>query len=74
MRHGTPRVSTWTGREWPVWLQAAHKHHDQNNPNPELIAVCPRCHWRYYRKPGQKAAWMIEQIKHRQLIALAWCQ
>ncbi len=73
--HGTKRVSPWTGREWPVWLQCAHINHDPENPNPVLAVVCPRCHWRHYRKPGQRAAWVaLEREKHRRLIAQAWCQ
>lgn len=70
----TLRQSPWTGKVWPVFLQAAHKDHDPANESPNLVAVCPRCHWHYYRKPGQPAAWMIEQIKHRQLIQVAYCQ
>jgi hypothetical protein len=71
---GTKRRSPWTLREWPVYLQAAHKNHDPANESPELIAVCPRCHWRFYRKPGQAATWMIEKIKHQKLIQIAYCQ
>ena len=73
VKHGTLRLSRWTGREWPVYLQAAHLKHDQENETPELIAVCPTCHWRYFRRPGQRAAWMIEKLKHQKLIALAYC-
>lgn len=66
--HGTLRTSKWTGKAWPVYLQAAHKHHDPHNPDAELVAVCPRCHWHFYRRPGQPAVWMIERIKHRCLL------
>jgi hypothetical protein len=72
IKHGTERLS-YAGNLWPVYLQAAHPKHDQGNEAPELVAVCPRCHWRYYRKPGQRAAWMIERLKHQKLIARAWC-
>jgi hypothetical protein len=71
--HGTPRRSIWTGRIWPVYLQAAHVHHDKDNPVPELVAVCPTCHWRYYRKSNQIPAWFIEKLKHRKLIQIAYC-
>lgn len=72
--HGTPKVSIWTGRLWPVWLQAAHINHDPENESAELIAVCPACHWRYYRKPGQRAAWIaLERMKHQRLIQQAYC-
>lgn len=71
--HGTPRLSPWTGNLWPVWLQGAHVNHDPDNPNPELAIVCPRCHWRFYRKPNQIPAWYIEKLKHRKLIARAYC-
>lgn len=67
--HGTPRLSLWTGNLWPVYLQAAHVNHDQESEAPELVAVCPRCHWHYYRKQrGQLPAWWIEKLKHRKLI------
>lgn len=69
VEHGTPRRSPWTGREWPVYLQAAHIDHNPDCAEPALTAVCPRCHWRFYRKPGQPAAWMIESLKHRRLLA-----
>jgi hypothetical protein len=63
---GTLKISPWTGKEWPVWLQAAHVNHDQANETPELICVCPACHWRYYRRPGQSLTnGVIEQRKHR---------
>lgn len=72
--HGTPRVSPWTGREWPVWLQAAHVNHDPENEDAEIVIVCPYCHWHYYRKPGQRAAWIaLERAKHRKLIQMAYC-
>lgn len=71
VKHGTMRLS-YAGNLWPVYLQAAHTKHDQGNDTPELVAVCPTCHWRYYRKPGTRPAWMIERIKHQKLIALAY--
>ena len=71
--HGTVRVSPWTGRPWPVYLQAAHIRHDPENEAPDLIAVCPTCHWRYYRKPGTRPAWVIEKMKHQRLIQQAYC-
>ena len=72
--HGTPRVSPWTGREWPVYLQCAHVHHDRENPEPDVIVVCPRCHWRYYRRRDQIPQWMLERMKHHKLIQVAYCQ
>src|SRR5258708_33062451 len=68
----TERVS-YTLNLYKVKLQAVHKNHDPHNEAPELVAVCPSCHWRHYRKPGQLAAWMIEKMKHQKLIAAAWC-
>lgn len=67
------RVSRWTGNVYTVYLQAAHKHHDPENPTPELVCVCATCHWHHYRKPGTRPAWMIEKIKHQRLIAMAYC-
>jgi hypothetical protein len=68
--HGTPRWSSWTEREWPVWLQAHHPNFDPENPSADLIVCCPRCHWRYYRRPGEKPSWLIESKKHRALLAV----
>lgn len=66
--HRSQRVSGWTGNRYTVYLQAAHRHHDPENPTPELVCVCVYCHWHYYRKPGIRPAWVIERLKHRQLI------
>src|SRR5579859_6016937 len=66
--HGTPRFSIWTLKEWPVYLQAAHVNHDQESEAPELVCVCPACHWRYYRRPGQNAWQYHERRKHRILL------
>jgi predicted HNH restriction endonuclease len=73
IEHGTLRVSIWTGREWPVYMQAAHINHDPENDAPELACVCPTCHWRYYRRANQIPQWMIEKMKHRKLIQEAYC-
>jgi len=73
VKHGTLRVSVWTGREWPVYLQAAHVNHDPENELAELAIVCPKCHWHFYRRPGQPAAWVIERLKHQRLIVIAYC-
>jgi len=73
VRHGTMRMSTWTGRLYPVWLQAAHTRHDPENENPELICVCPSCHWHFYRRPGTRPAWYIEKLKHQKLLENALC-
>lgn len=70
--HGTPRYSEWTEREWPVYLQAHHPNFDPENVEAELIVVCPRCHWRFYRRPGERPAWLIEAMKHRKLLAVAY--
>lgn len=64
---------SWSGQMWPVYLQCAHVNHDPENPDAELAVVCPRCHWRYYRRPGQRPSWIvIERMKHRRLIAEAF--
>lgn len=59
---GTELVS-WSGRRWKVYMVAAHVDHDPHNPNARLACVCPRCHWRFYRRDGQPAVWVIERIK-----------
>jgi|SRR5579859_176072 len=72
IKHGTKRRSPWTGKEWPVYLQAAHVYHDPHNEAPELACVCPRCHWRFYRAPGRRYVAWINREKHRRLIKQAW--
>jgi hypothetical protein len=72
VKHGTMRISKWTLRLWPVYLVAAHVNHDPENPDAELVAVCPSCHWKHYKRPGQIAPWQIEKIKHRLLIKQAY--
>ena len=72
VKHGWLRYSIWTGRYWPVYLQAAHINHDQENEAPELVAVCARCHWRYYRKPGASKWLYYERRMHQELIKRAW--
>ena len=67
VQHGTLRLS-WAGRPYPVYLVAAHKNHDPFNPSPDLVCVCPSCHFRFYRRPGQPAVWVIERMKHRKLL------
>jgi predicted HNH restriction endonuclease len=68
VQHGTPRYSYYTGREWPVYLQAHHRDHDPENPTAILIVVCPRCHWRFFRPRGVRPAWVIESLKHRKML------
>jgi hypothetical protein len=67
VQHGTLRIS-WAGRPYPVYMVAAHKLHDPFNPSPDLVCVCPRGHWRFYRRQGQPAVWVIERMKHRKLL------
>jgi len=64
---GTELVS-WSGRLWRVYMVAAHRNHDPFNPSPDLVCVCPRCHWRFYRRDGQPPVWLIERLKHRKLL------
>ncbi len=49
--HGTLVCSPRTGNRYIIYLQAAHLDHDPCNEHPELRAVCPSCHARYYRRP-----------------------
>jgi hypothetical protein len=64
---GTELLS-WAGNVWKVYMVAAHVNHDPENPDAVLICVCPRCHWRYYRRYDHKAVWIIERMKHRRLL------
>lgn len=73
VRHGMKRYSEWTEREWPVYLQAHHLNRDPDNVDAELIVVCPRCHYRvYHAANGKRPAWLIEAMKHRKVLAVAY--
>ncbi len=72
VQQGAQRVSIWTGNRYTVYLQAAHVDHDPDNPEPRLACVCPSCHWKHFRRPGQRPAWMIEKLKHQKLIEQAY--
>jgi len=65
--HGVERL-TYSGGVYPVYLVAAHVHHDRENPNPVLICLCPSCHFRFYRGKGQLPQWYIEKLKLRVLL------
>ncbi len=47
VEQGTERISRRTNRTYTVYLHAAHKNHDIDNPSPELLCLCPSCHGRY---------------------------
>lgn len=57
------------GVPYYVYLHAAHRRHDTDNPQPELIALCPTCHARYDYENKQRAARVrLERIKHLRLL------
>jgi DNA-directed RNA polymerase subunit RPC12/RpoP len=72
--HGSKRYSRWVEREVTVYLQAHHINHDPENEHAELDIVCPRCHYRVYhqQKGGPPPAWLVESLKHRKLIMIAY--
>ncbi|GHO48329.1 hypothetical protein [Ktedonospora formicarum] len=68
--HGSKRYSEFLERDVFVWLQAHNLSYE-----PEiLVVVCTRCHWREYHKKqgGRPPSWLLESIKHRKLIAIAY--
>src|SRR5207248_2499050 len=69
VRHGRKRKSKRTGKRYPVYLHAAHAHHDLGNPTPVLLCLCPTCHGKYdyrYRMSQQQVS--LERMKHRLLL------
>ncbi len=70
--HGSKRYSQWVERDVTVWLQAHHVNCDPENENADLGVVCPRCHYRVYHANGKRPAWLIESLKHRRLIVVAY--
>jgi hypothetical protein len=84
--HGAIVRSPRTGNPYVVYLQAAHLNHDHGNSCPELKAVCPVCHARYYRKPkacpvtpltckrlrAWRRAWNARRANTKKLALDAW--
>ena len=48
-RGGDELWSRRSKRKWIVYLHAAHLNNDPENPNAELICLCPSCHMRMDR-------------------------
>lgn len=57
------------GKPYIVYLHAAHKNHDRDNPAPELLCLCISCHARYdYRHKQREARIRLERMKHLKLL------
>lgn len=55
-KHNTPYM---------IYLHAAHKYHDKENPTPDLIALCVACHARHdWRYKQSQARVHLERLKH----------
>jgi hypothetical protein len=65
VQHGAIVRSKRSGNAYVIYLQAAHVNHDPDNPSPELKAVCPACHARYYRKPNARPVTPLTCIRLR---------
>jgi hypothetical protein len=64
----TPMVSR---RNIPyyIYLHAAHKNHDYENEDAELICLCPTCHARYDNQWRERQKRLeLEQLRHRYLL------
>ena len=60
------------GRVYSVHLAACHKHHDPENPSPELLCLCERCHGKMDHAHREREARIrLEQLKHLQLLIQA---
>ena len=57
------------GNPYFIYLHAAHRNHDKQNPTPALICLCVACHARYdYEHRERKAAARLERLKHLRLL------
>jgi hypothetical protein len=57
------------GTPYFIYLHAAHKNHDKENPTPELLCLCVSCHARYdYKERERQKRIVLEQIKHLHLL------
>lgn len=70
--HGAIVRSPRTGNPYVVYLQAAHVHHDHDNPDPDLKAVCPTCHGRYFRRKRLYVPVCPRVCKRRRTLRRAW--
>src|SRR5438067_13595128 len=67
---GTQLTSRRTNRLYKVYLHAAHRNHDPENPKPELLCLCPRCHGKYdYEHVKRTDSVQFEKLKHKLLLA-----
>jgi hypothetical protein len=70
-REGVKMISR-KGKEWTMYLCAAHIDHDTENENPRLLALCLICHAKYdYSQEQIKRRIEAEQRRHAILIAQA---
>jgi hypothetical protein len=64
VQQGTVRVSR-AGNEYTARVAAAHKYpNDTQNPYPELLCLCERCHFAYDARFRE----IIEEGKHQALL------
>ena len=57
------------GNPYFIYLHAAHKNHDKDNPTPELLCLCVSCHARYdYEHRERQAIVRLECLKHLRLL------
>src|SRR5215468_2211290 len=70
--HGAIVRSPRTGNPYVVYLQAAHVNHDHNNPHPDLKAVCPTCHGRYFRRKRIRVPVCPRICKRRRRLQHVW--
>ena len=70
IRHGAIRQSKRTGKDYQVWLHAAHlRLHDTLNPHPALRCFCPSCHGAYdYQLRVREGCVRLERLKHRKAL------
>jgi hypothetical protein len=65
-------VESRKGTPYIIYLHAAHKNHDPDNPNPELLCLCISCHARYdYKHKVREARVRLEILKHLRLLIAA---
>ena len=70
IRQGDERISQRTGKPYTIYLHAAHKRlHETENPEAELLCLCPTCHGQYDYGLRQ-LEWIVrlEILKHRLLL------
>jgi len=68
-KHGDVRIGIVSGKEYTVVIAACHEHHDPENPDAVLKALCQACHMRLdgfqHSRTRMRKRWQMITIQQR---------